>query len=328
MQRFKNILFVADKLEGPDTAFERARALAKRNNAALKVVITMTSTPNRRLLGGERVDDIVRDYYRERLELKLREVHDDGIEVTGAVIEGTFVKIIQEVIAGNHDLVMKTSENRNWLHEKIFGSTDMHLMRKCPTPVWIFKDDQSPRFKKILVAIDPGAPSAEAESLNIKALQLGTSLAEQDQSELEIVYCWRLDGETILRGRAFGRRNEAAIDDLLSVEENHHAQLLKNVTAPFGLPHDEARLHLFKGDARVVIPRMAEADKVELIIMGTLCRNGIAGAIIGNTAEEILSQVQCSVLTIKPDGFVSPVHSDGSGLPSAVDRIVSNHAMA
>ncbi len=328
MQRFKNILFVANKLEGPDSAFERARALAKRNHAALKVVIAMNSMPHHRVIGGERVDDIVRDYCREHLDLKLQEANADGIEVTGAVIEGTFVKIIQEVIAGNHDLVMKTSETRNWLRSKIFGSTDMHLMRKCPAPVWIFKDDQSPRFKKILVAIDPGAPSPEAESLNIKALQLGTSLAEQDQSELEIVYCWRLDGETILRGRAFGRRSETAIDELLSVEEKHHARLLKDAAAPFGLPHDKASLHLCKGDPRVVIPRMAEEDKVELVIMGTLCRNGIAGAIIGNTAEEILSQVQCSVLTIKPKGFVSPVHPEDGGLPRAVDRLAREYAGA
>ena len=41
--------------------------------------------------------------------------------------------------------------------------------------------------------------------------------------------------------------------------------------------------------------------------MGTVCRTGIAGFFIGNTAESILQQVDCSVLTVKPDGFVSPV---------------------
>jgi nucleotide-binding universal stress UspA family protein len=28
---------------------------------------------------------------------------------------------------------------------------------------------------------------------------------------------------------------------------------------------------------------------------------------MGNTAESILQQVECSVLTVKPDGFVTPV---------------------
>ena len=41
--------------------------------------------------------------------------------------------------------------------------------------------------------------------------------------------------------------------------------------------------------------------------MGTLCRTGIAGFFIGNTAETVLADVHCSVLTVKPQGFVTPV---------------------
>ncbi|WP_432648854.1 universal stress protein [Methylomarinum roseum] len=41
--------------------------------------------------------------------------------------------------------------------------------------------------------------------------------------------------------------------------------------------------------------------------MGTLGQTGISGFLIGNTAEAILDQLQCSVLAIKPPGFRSPV---------------------
>ncbi len=41
--------------------------------------------------------------------------------------------------------------------------------------------------------------------------------------------------------------------------------------------------------------------------MGTVCRTGIPGLIIGNTAERVLDSVKCSVLTVKPAGFVSPI---------------------
>jgi nucleotide-binding universal stress UspA family protein len=64
---------------------------------------------------------------------------------------------------------------------------------------------------------------------------------------------------------------------------------------------------LLKGDAEALIPALAKRKGVELIVMGTVCRTGIAGFIIGNTAENILQQVDCSVLTVKPEGFVSPV---------------------
>jgi nucleotide-binding universal stress UspA family protein len=57
----------------------------------------------------------------------------------------------------------------------------------------------------------------------------------------------------------------------------------------------------------MLIPRVAERVRIDLIVMETVSRAGIAGLLIGNTAEKILHQVDCSVLTVKPDGFVSPV---------------------
>jgi len=62
--------------------------------------------------------------------------------------------------------------------------------------------------------------------------------------------------------------------------------ILGSRTAPCAPGTPAGRIHLLKGAADVLIP---------------------AGHLIGNTAEKILHQVDCSVLTVKPDGFVSPV---------------------
>lgn len=42
--------------------------------------------------------------------------------------------------------------------------------------------------------------------------------------------------------------------------------------------------------------------------MGTVARTGIPGFIIGNTSEAVLYQLECSVLALKPPGFVCPVN--------------------
>ncbi|UUI62888.1 universal stress protein [Aeromonas salmonicida] len=54
-------------------------------------------------------------------------------------------------------------------------------------------------------------------------------------------------------------------------------------------------------------PKMAAKLNIDLVVMGTVARTGIAGVIIGNTAESVLSQLNCSVFAIKPKGFVSPL---------------------
>jgi universal stress protein E len=68
--------------------------------------------------------------------------------------------------------------------------------------------------------------------------------------------------------------------------------------------------YLLKGEAGVLIPELAQAKAVDLIVMGTVSRTGVAGLLIGNTAEKVLRRVDCSVLTVKPEGFISPVKQE------------------
>ncbi|MDZ7686912.1 MAG: universal stress protein [Gammaproteobacteria bacterium] len=49
--------------------------------------------------------------------------------------------------------------------------------------------------------------------------------------------------------------------------------------------------------------RLVDDKGVDLLVMGTLSRSGIPGMLIGNTAERVLNDVDCSVLTLKPKGF-------------------------
>jgi hypothetical protein len=41
--------------------------------------------------------------------------------------------------------------------------------------------------------------------------------------------------------------------------------------------------------------------------MGTVARTGIAGLVMGNTAERVLQRLRGSVLAVKPAGFRTPV---------------------
>ncbi|MDX2428746.1 MAG: universal stress protein [Xanthomonadales bacterium] len=61
---------------------------------------------------------------------------------------------------------------------------------------------------------------------------------------------------------------------------------------------------------RKEIPALAKQIEADLIVMGTVARTGVPGFIIGNTAEAILGQIECSVLALKPPGFVTPVTVD------------------
>jgi nucleotide-binding universal stress UspA family protein len=65
-----------------------------------------------------------------------------------------------------------------------------------------------------------------------------------------------------------------------------------------------------RGEPEAVIPQFVVDEGIDLVVMGTVARRGIPGLLIGNTAERILRKLPCSVLAVKPDGFVSPVSLD------------------
>jgi len=72
---------------------------------------------------------------RAELEQLVKGLHRD-LRVEVRVLMGTpFLEIVRAVLRDGHDLVIKDTEGR--AAGTLFGSTALHLLRKCPVPVWI-----------------------------------------------------------------------------------------------------------------------------------------------------------------------------------------------
>ncbi len=248
----------------------------------------------------------------QRLEKWTAFVRQSGLQVDRKILYGMpFLEIIREVLRYGHDLVMATARGRNNLKERFFGSTTMHLMRKCPCPVWVVKASQPKWHTRILAAVDPNPHDKERQALNVKIMDLATSLARLEQRELVVVHAWTFPVERSLRGGHVGLSSD--VDRWVSDAREQHRQWLIDLLQPYALEELECEVYLLKGEAGRLIPEVAAAKEVKLIVMGTVSRTGVAGLLIGNTAEKILHQVDCGVLAVKPDGFVTPVRLHESG---------------
>lgn len=72
----------------------------------------------------------------KELEQLLLQKNAEGLEISLQVLTGTlFVEIIRYVQSQGHDLVVKTASGRTDALAELFGSTDLHLLRRCPCPV-------------------------------------------------------------------------------------------------------------------------------------------------------------------------------------------------
>lgn len=323
MNRFKNILCVVESEKASTSALERAVSLAESNQANLTVIDIAPSIAAG--IGMPRGGPISADLQASMVNNHMQELetlvkpYRKRFNIETRVLVGTpFIEIIREVLRNGCDLVIKIPEYQDWL-DRLFGSNDMHLLRKCPCPVWLIKPKAPKTYRRILTAVDVDDtyPPQEMESrhtLNLQLLEMASSMALADFAELHIVHAWDAMGESSLRHGALMKRPEADVNVYVEQVRRQHADslnaLLRDVASGRGrdaLNYLKPHIHLVKGWARQEIPALAQQIEADLVVMGTVARTGIPGLIMGNTAETILNQLDCSVLAIKPPGFVTPV---------------------
>jgi universal stress protein E len=322
MQRFKRILCVIDPRQRADTVLERAVSLAQNNQADLSVVTVIPQlTAGIGMPDGGPISADLQKLQVAEAVLFMQQVctpFRSRLAFTEKVLTGTvFLEIIREVLRNDNDLIIKAPENPVWL-ERLFGSDDMHLLRKCPCPVWLVKDTTAPTYKGILAAVDvdvyhPASERGLQRQLNIDILTLAFSLSLSEFAELHVAHAWEAVAENAMLGSFLSRSNAEVQEYVEKVRQQHELGFNELMGGVIGLEGKDAVQflkpirHLVKGNPRQEIPRLVHKLQVDLVIMGTLGRSGVPGFFIGNTAEAILEQLDCSVLAIKPKGFVTPV---------------------
>ena len=309
MQRFKNILTYVNLASDEHPALARSVRLARHNNGSLTAMTVIEEHPAQAhaLLRSIHLEDALETIereYREQLELLVQPVRDAGLDVQTVVTHGsTFIEVIRAVLQRQHDLVIKTVSSEGIFHRTFFGSIDMHLLRKCPIPLWLIKPGEPESFRQILVPLDPNTDDAIKYGVGMNLLTLATSLAEMDDAELMIVHAWQAYGEGKLKKYMESKQYEEYLHQWQQAASNR----AWNFVSSFGREIKPKSIHLVQGEPGYVIPKFAKDHNVDLLVMGTLGRLGQHGMFIADTAERILTRLECSVLAVKPAGFVSPV---------------------
>jgi nucleotide-binding universal stress UspA family protein len=319
VKRFSNILLIVDELTDYTAALKRGVALARNNQARLTVCAIVDTVPSEMQMSviaitPPEVLDIAKTEKRDWLHNAVKSVAADTVPLDAKVLIGKpFIEMIREVLRNEHDLIIKCADGGGGLREMLFSSTDMHLMRKCPCPVWIIKPTERHKYRRILVAVDRDPDEPVKDVLNRQILEMSTSLALAEYSEAHIVHVWNVFGENLLRSHSWDF-SEGEFDAMVEEEAASRRRWLENLVKNYGNSSDtnaadvpDLHLHIVKGHAQHIVPELARDLAVDLVVMGTVARTGIAGFFMGNTAEDILTQLDCSVLTVKPPGFVSPV---------------------
>lgn len=194
-------------------------------------------------------------------------------------------RIIEVAAEVDASMIVAGTSGQSRLTEAFFGSTISALARRSPRPVLAVPPDFGRPIDAILAPVDFSRCSAESLKLAGKlATQLGARLYVQHSAPFGVptvapplAYLPESPGEVL---KVAKDRLAAMVDDAGLTEST------SSVWADLGPPHPD-------------ILRAVEDHGIDLIVMGTHGRKGLARFFLGSTAERILRDRTCPVLVVR-----------------------------
>lgn len=180
------------------------------------------------------------------------------------------------------------------------GPIAAKCIRKAPVPVLLVRANHDNPYHNILVGID-------FSDTSLKALELAAEIAFENQSHLHLIHAYEpalsmsdyplylpVSEETPSHER---RRDELKKD--LNTWKQNIARQFPDLPISTHFPHTSR-----PSEAMVAFIR---ENQIDLAVLGTRGRTRLRSLLMGTTAERLIHDCPCSVLTVKPDDFSYPL---------------------
>lgn len=310
MRKFNSILYVTNGIFDETEGLKQALQLVVSNRLKLDILLVYPALPKTQ----EAYSDTYRKYLEEQLHAVLEKIIEtlnlDRGEGLCRIMQREVeippaIEVIRHVLRNGYDLVIKEAEPG--VEGKGFGSMDMTLLRKCPCTLWLARPVLHKRGEiRIAVAVDPENRDPLEKVLSLRLLELSHSMLDSLSGSLSILSCWDYEYEQFLRYKAWANISEEEHARNAREAESDHQIRLDALIEESGIGSNH-KVFRMRGRPDSLIPEFVGKELVDILVMGTVARTGILGFLIGNTAENILNKITCSLIALKPAGFVSPV---------------------
>jgi universal stress protein E len=307
MEKYKKILAVIDPTTDIQKALNRAIELARHCGGEITAFLTIYdfSYEMTTMLSGEEREAMRQSVINDRqqwLEDKIAETDHGTIKIDTCIIwhNRPFEQIIKKVIDENYGIVIKGTHQHDKLKSVIFTPTDWHILRKCPCPVLLVKDHSWPIDGNLLTALNIGSDDEEHKALNNKLTKEAILFSSLIKANIHLVNSY--PGTPVNIAIEIPEFNACEYNDTML---KHHQTAMHDHADKYSIPSENT--HVKEGLPEDVIQSVSKLIDAELVVLGTVGRTGISAALIGNTAEHVIDRINCDVLAIKPDGYISPL---------------------
>ncbi len=290
MRGINKILVVVDTRKEQQSALKRAEQISQTTGAVLHILATKPNTDESSM---GRLEALALPLLQEGIELYLHETwHKSLIET---IIHIRQMERCHMVIK---DVSDKETSLKGTLKKALFTPDDWRLLRQCRVPVLLVKTDNPWNNSAMLAAINADPEDHYHSVLNHAILEHARALAEGFTSDLHLATMYPT---TMLAIQDKG-------DGLTDFD------LYRKNCMQLGDKFDlhEMNQHIEPGPPETRIPKLARQLGISLLIIGTHARTGLSAMTIGNTAEQLIADVDTDMLILQPKHHMIPLEREMS----------------
>ncbi len=288
MEAFKNIIVATDFSPGSKAALIQGSRLASQHGATLHYLhivpkggsnVPGTNPPD----SGPDLDAGVTEQALAYMDNQLQEIGARGLSIVRFGRPLAEIEAVAKSTEADLLVIGATGE-----HGKRWGTVSSRCVRRGPSRVLLVPPEHTAPFKRVLACVDL---SDSTQSV----LQLAVGMAATDGAETTALHCFEVPWERARFGTGVPSNALELTDEYQASLQRQYRSVTSQVLASQAPP-----LKLLQAiDPGTAIVRYASESETDLVVTGTTSRTGLAYMLLGTTAEKIMRDTSCSVLSLK-----------------------------
>ncbi len=299
MSKYRRVLVATDLSLGSDAAVRRAAAIGRERGAELAVCHVVPNALRASVLfpqlnlpeptSAEALTSPAAAAVAEQVS-RVTGLEPSSYEIL--VAEGPpDARVVAAAEDWGADLVVVGASGRSAPERLLLGSVAERVVRHASVPVLVVRPGGG---RGVLAATDLSDPS-------LPALSAGAAEAGEAGGRLLALHALELSpGLFVETTAAFGGGPLPPPTELV---ERMRALALDSLASAVGLAGaPDAEVVVVDGPAAAAVLAMATARDVDLVVIGTTGKTGLARLLLGSVAEAVVRSAPCSVLVVRAAG--------------------------
>jgi len=307
MEKMKNIVILLNESKVRAETLTQTIRLARKHQLHVHFLKTVNSYAQISMLFKKSTANINKTLIAH-MESEIEQAHPlmEGISHSCHIREGiSFIETIREMARTRSDLLIIPEPE---ILPTYFENNTQHLIRKCPKPVWVVRKQYQHTPLKVLVMLDIEINNVVNHDNNEKCMKMARYLSESNETITDIAHAWSFPNEYYLR-EISSKISTGQINDMVEREFQYHQEWFYS----YALKQHELHINstnILNGEKSKITAELVKNNNIDLLILATVDDITNQGVFISNEAENIIQHVTCSVIGIKPNGFVTPVQTE------------------